>query len=173
MLDKPPHILSPAIHLKRAGGYFELEMFAEAARELRALPDTDPWLKKKKAFQIRIREQLKDWVNMQIVANELRLLYPHEEEWWIADAYATRRTESVENARTILLDGLALHYESATIRYNLACYACVLGHPGECMDFLKEAVRREKRFEQMALEDEDLVEVREALKSLGWGSNIV
>ena len=41
------------------------------------------------------------------------------------------------------------------------------------MDFLKEAVRREKRFEQMALEDEDLVEVREALQSLGWGSNIV
>ena len=117
-----------------------------------------------------IRQQLEDWVNMQIIANELRLLI-QEEDWWIADA-ATRRSKSVENARTILLDGLALHYESATIRYNLACYACVMGHPGECIDFLKEAVRREQKFEQMALEDEDLVEVREALQSLGWGSNM-
>ena len=149
-----------------------MEMFAEADRELRALPDTDPWVKKKKAFQVAIRQQLEDWVNMQIIANELRLLYPEEEDWWIADAYATRRSKSVENARTILLDGLALHYESATIRYNLACYACVMGHPGECIDFLKEAVRREQKFEQMALEDEDLVEVREALKSLGWGSKM-
>ena len=149
-----------------------MEMFTEADRELRALPDTDPWVKKKKAFQVAIRQQLEDWVNMQIIANELRLLYPQEEDWWIADAYATRRSKSVENARTILLDGLALHYESATIRYNLACYACVMGHPGERIDFLKEAVRREQKFEQMALEDEDLVEVREALQSLGWGSNM-
>ena len=173
MSDLPPHILSPKTHLKRAGGYFELEMFEEAERELRALPDDDPWLKKKKVFQVAIRQEIKDWANMRTIARELRFLYPDEEDWWVSDAFATRRSETIEEARKILLDGLAVHYDSAIIRYNLACYACVLGHPGECLDFLKEAVRRDGKYREMAMEDEDLEDVKEALKSLGWGSKIV
>lgn len=173
MSDLPPHILSPKTHLKRAGGYFELEMFEEAERELRALPDDDPWLKKKKVFQVAIRQEIKDWANMRTIARELRFLYPDEEDWWVSDAFATRRSETIEEARKILLDGLAVHYDSAIIRYNLACYACVLGHPGECLDFLKEAVRRDGKYKEMAMEDEDLETVKEALKSLGWGSKIV
>ena len=50
MSDLPSHILAPQTHVDRAGGYFELEMFEEADRELRALPDEEPWLKKKKSF---------------------------------------------------------------------------------------------------------------------------
>jgi hypothetical protein len=173
MSDLPPHILAPQIHLNRAGGYFELEMFEEADRELCALPDDDPWLKKKKVFQIAIRQEIKDWANMCTISRELRYLYPDEEDWWVSDAFATRRSESIEEARKILLDGLAVHYDSAIIRYNLACYACVLGHPGECLDFLKEAVRREEKYKKMAIEDEDLEAVREALVSLGWGAKIV
>jgi hypothetical protein len=45
----------------------------------------------------------------------------------------------------------------------------VLNNPGECLDFLKEAVRRDEKFKLMALEDEDLADVREALVQLGWG----
>ena len=36
---------------------------------------------------------------------ELRFLYPDEEDWWVSDAFATRRSESIEEARKILLDG--------------------------------------------------------------------
>ena len=79
---------------------------------------------------------------------------------------------SIDEARKILLDGLVIHYESALIRYNLACYACVLGHPGECLDFLKEAARRDQKYKLMALEDDDLKDVREALKSMGWDSEL-
>ena len=49
----------PTIHLQRAGGYFELEMFAEADRELRALPDTDPWVKRKRLFRWQSDSNLK------------------------------------------------------------------------------------------------------------------
>ncbi len=172
MSDLPPHILSPATHLRRASGYFDLEMYQEADRELRALPDEEPWLKKKKVFQVAIRQDLKDWVNMRALSRELCYLYPNEEDWWVSDAFATRRSESIEDARKILLDGLAVHYESAIIRYNLACYACLLGHPGECLDFLKEAVRRDKKYKAMAMEDEDLEAVREALQQMGWGGKL-
>lgn len=173
MSDLPPHILSPATHLRRASGYFDLEMYQEADRELRALPDEEPWLKKKKVFQVAIRQDLKDWVNMRTLSRELCYLYPNEEDWWVSDAFATRRSESIEDARKILLDGLAVHYESAIIRYNLACYACLLGHPGECLDFLKEAVRRDEKYKAMAMEDEDLEAVREALQQMGWGGKLV
>ena len=173
MSDLPPHILSPATHLGRASGYFDLEMYQEADRELRALPDEEPWLKKKKVFQVAIRQDLKDWVNMRTLSRELCYLYPNEEDWWVSDAFATRRSESIEDARKILLDGLAVHYESAIIRYNLACYACLLGHPGECLDFLKEAVRRDEKYKAMAMEDEDLKAVREALQQMGWGGKLV
>jgi hypothetical protein len=37
------------------------------------------------------------------------------------------------------------------------------------MDFLKEAVKRDKRFKVMAMEDEDLKDVRDALRQMGWG----
>lgn len=172
MPEKPPHILSPKIHLQRAGGYFDLEMFEEADRELRAVPEEKPWLKKKKMFQIAIRQELKDWANMRILSHELRFLYPDEEDWWVSEAFATRRSASIEDARKILLDGLTLHYDSGIIRYNLACYACLLGHPGECIDFLKEAVRRDEKFKHMALEDQDLIDVKETLLSFGWGSKL-
>ncbi len=173
MSEKPPHILSPKIHLQRAGGYFDLGMFEEADRELRAVPEEEPWLKKKKMFQITICQELRDWANMRILSHELRFLYPDEEDWWVSEAFATRRSESIEEARKILLDGLAVHYDSGIIRYNLACYACLLGHPGECIDFLKEAVRRDEKFKHLALEDQDLMEVKETLISFGWGSELV
>ena len=92
---------------------------------------------------------------------------------FVMDAFATRREVSIEEARQILLKGLVLHYDDALIRYNLGCYACVLKSFGECIDFLKEAVRRDERFKLMALEDEDLLEVREALLKLGWAQVVV
>ena len=59
------------------------------------------------------------------------------------------------------------------IRFNLACYACKLGSFGECLDFLKEAVKRDDQYKLMAMEDEDLKEVREALGEMGWGDAVV
>ncbi|OUU39032.1 MAG: hypothetical protein CBC16_08075 [Verrucomicrobia bacterium TMED56] len=169
----PPHILDPKTHLKRASGYFELEMFQQADRELRALPNEEPWLKKKKVFQLAIRQEVQDWKGMGTLARELRTECPNEEEWWVSDAYATRRSETIDEAKRILLDGLAVHYESAIIRYNLACYFCVLGQLEECIDFLKEAVLRDDKYKLMAFEDEDLKKIRETLLKLGWGGGIV
>ena len=95
-----------------------------------------------------------------------------EEDWWVSDAFATRRSESIEDAREILLDGLAVHYESAIIRYNLACYALPTWPSWRCLDFLKEAARRDEKYKEMAMEDEDLKAVREALQQMGWGTKL-
>ena len=125
--DLPPHILAPQTHLNRAGGYFELEMFQEADRELRALPDEQPWLKKKKfSGGDQAGSQRTGQICVQY-RESFVFFYPDEEDWWVSDAFATRRSESIEEARKILLEGLAAHYDSAIFRYNLACYAVCLG----------------------------------------------
>ena len=170
--DQPPHLLSPKVHWSRACGYFELEMFAEASRELSALPEELPWSKYARSMLADVACLQEEWERMRELAHGLRMEFPTEPEWWISDAYATRRCRSIEIARQILLEGLVHHYDNALIRYNLACYACRMGSLGECLDFLKEAVKRDKRYRAMAMEDEDLEEVREALLQLGWGDSI-
>ena len=171
--DLPPHILKPEVHWQRAHGYFTMGMYEDAKRELRALPKEEPWEKRVKVFFLSIYQELESWEEAQKFARGLRYEFSEEVDWWIADAYATRRFESITEARSILLEGLALHYDNGLIRYNLACYACVLKSPGECIDFLKEAVKRDKKFMLLAMDDDDLIDVREALLKLGWGKTIV
>ena len=166
---KRPHRLDPNVHWSRVIGYVQLEIYEEALIELCMIPDDENWSKRKRMMEVEIFQHLEDWKSMVQVAHGLRLEFPEEVDWWIADAYATRRNESVQRAREILLEGLVCHYEDGTIRYNLACYACKLGSIGECMDFLKEAVKRDERFKLLAMEDEDLESVREALRQMGWG----
>jgi len=170
---RPPHQLSPQVHLDRARGYFELEMFQEVEIELRAVHDQSPWSKQKRAMLTFLHQERKQWDMMRGFAKSLRLEFPDEEDWWVSEAYATRRAETLDEARKVLLEGLTIHYESAIIRYNLACYACLLGSPGESMDFLKEAVHRDEKYKTLALEDEDLELVREALIQLGWEKKAV
>jgi hypothetical protein len=171
--DLPPHILAPKVHWERASGYFALEMFEESERELRAMPKEEPWDKNARMLLLGIRQEQENWALVQEVARGLRLEFPAEADWWVSDAFATRRCETIESAKEILLEGLVLHEDSSIIRYNLACYACVLGNPRECMDFLKEAVKGEEKYKLMAVEDEDLKGVREDLIELGWGKVVV
>ena len=177
MIDQTPsgnkHLLQPKVHLSRAIGYSKLEMWIHAKDELLMLPDELPWGKEKRTMMVEVLQNQQSWQEMREIAHGLRMEFPEDADWWIADAYATRRDQSIEQAREILLEGLVHHYDNAMIRYNLACYACQLGSMGECLDLLKEAVRRDDRYKLIAIEDEDLRGVRQALRELGWGDVIV
>ena len=168
-LTLPPHQLTPKVHLRRAYGFFGLEMFEDVQIELRAVPDKMPWSKQKRSLLTFLHQELGEWHMMKSFAKSLRSEFPDEVDWWVSEAFATRRADSIEDARGILLDGLTLHGESAIIRYNLACYASLLNSPGECLDLLKEAVRRDEKYKKIALGDEDLKAVHQALMQMGWG----
>lgn len=167
-LTHPPHKLSPQIHLNRAKGYFQLEMFDDVEVELRAVEDILPWSKEKREILTFLYQERKEWELMQHQARSLRIEFIDEEDWWVSEAYATRRAKGIIEARDILLEGLAIHQESSIIRYNLACYACQLGDLDETLDFLKEAVERDEKYKLIALDDEDLEKVRKTLIQLGW-----
>ncbi len=170
--NRPPHRLSPKVHWSRAIGYCKLEMFDNAEVELHALPTVEPWRSKSLGLKVEIRQLKEDWPAMRELAHGLRVEFPDQVQWWVAEAYAVRRSESTKQAREILLQALVQHYDDALVRYNLACYACVLGSPGEALDFLKEAVRRNQSYKSMAMEDEDLLAIRPALINLGWDEPI-
>jgi len=165
----PSPLLRPEVHWSRATGYLKLGMLEQARIELAALPDDLLWGKQKKTMLMEIFQRFEKWDSMQSFAYGLRMEFPQESEWWVADAYATRRCLSIEKAREILVEALDYHYDDAIIHYNLACYACQLGSLSECLDFLKEAVNRNDRYKALALEDEDLKDVRAALQEMGWG----
>ena len=88
---------------------------------------------------------------------------PNEAQWSISLAYATRRAESVEAAKLILLEAVERHPKEPTIHYNLACYECVLGEVEVAKARLRRAFKLEPRYRLMALEDEDLSAVWNSL----------
>jgi tetratricopeptide (TPR) repeat protein len=165
--------LQPKVHWSRANGYLQLEMWEQAKRELEMLPDELPWGKQKRGMMVEILQNQQSWQEMRDFTHGLRMEFPEEARWWIADAYATRRCQSLEQAREVLLEGLVHNYDDALIRYNLGCYACKLGSLGECLDFLKEAVKRDEKYKLLAMEDEDLEDVQDALREMGWGDVVV
>jgi tetratricopeptide (TPR) repeat protein len=108
------------------------------------------------AVRLGIYAGLEKWELMQVVAEKLANYDPAEAQWRISFAYATRRAESIEKAREILLNALDSHPEEPTIHYNLACYECQLGNLSAAKDHLMKSTKADDKFKLMALDDSDL-----------------
>jgi tetratricopeptide (TPR) repeat protein len=108
------------------------------------------------AVQVEIHRGRAEWNPMQAIARRLAHTNPADPQWAISWAYATRRAESLEAARAILLEAADRYPKEAIIPYNLACYECRLGHLEAAMAYLKAAFKLQPKCKAMALEDEDL-----------------
>jgi len=60
-------------------------------------------------------------------------------QWTISLAYATRRADSIQAAKEILLNGESKFPKEAIIKYNLACYCCQLGEIEKAKNYSKNA----------------------------------
>jgi hypothetical protein len=63
----------------------------------------------------------------------------------------TRRADSIEAARIILVNAVDRMPEVAAFHYNLACYECQLGNLDESKTRLKQAFQLESRYRIKAL----------------------
>jgi len=143
-------------HRQAAVGYVELGMYLEANAELDKI---DPFCRAAPevlALRLEIYAGLQKWELMQVVAEKLANYDPGELQWRISFAYATRRAESIEKAREILLNALGSHFEDPTIHFNLACYECQLGNLFAAKQRLIKATKADQKFKLMALDDPDL-----------------
>ena len=103
---------------------------------------------------------------MAVVAGKLVEWNPGEPGFFVNLAYATRRAESIEPAREILIRAATLHPADGTIQYNLACYEAQTGRVDAAKAHLKKAISIDAKFRLMALDDSDLEPLWEWMNSL-------
>jgi tetratricopeptide (TPR) repeat protein len=143
-------------HLLAAEGYVELGMPLEADAELERIDSDARHLPSVLVIRLQIYQSLANWELMQAVASKLAKNDPDEVQWAVSWAYATRRAESTDAARRILLHALERHPGAAILHFNLGCYECQLGDAEAAKRWLGDAFRIDPDFRHLAREDEDL-----------------
>jgi len=101
---------------------------------------------------------------MRIVARILAQRDPDNVHWSVQWAYATRRSDSIEATRLILLEAVERIPTAAILHYNLACYECQLGGVAVAKARLQHAIQLDPRYREKAMEDQDLKAVWDSLK---------
>jgi len=145
--------------LSTAEGYLMLGLFDDAAVELDSLPAETQGREEVLTVRLALCQATERWAAMQAAARRLLDLEPASSDWCIALAYATRRAESIEQARLILMEALDRHPLEPLVHYNLACYDCQLGDVPSAKQFIERALRLKPSMGRMALEDEDLAPI--------------
>jgi tetratricopeptide (TPR) repeat protein len=150
-------------HWQAAAGYVELGMFLEANTELNEIDPFNRAAPEVLALRIAIYRGLEKWELMLELAKRLAEFQPDDIQWTISLAYATRRVDSIQAAKEILLNAEPKFPKDAAIKYNLACYLCQTGDLQNAKNYLKKAFKIDLNWRMAALEDEDLKPLWESL----------
>ena len=138
-------------------------MFLEADAELDKIDPFNRAAPGVLALRIAIYRGLEKWELMQEIAKRLADFQPDDIQWTISLAYATRRADSIQAAKGILLNAERKFPKEAAIKYNLACYFCQTGDTEMAKNYLKKAFEIDLNWRMAALEDEDLKLLWESL----------
>ena len=114
-------------HVTAAEGYLALGMYLDADGELEQVQPNVRHVAEVLAVRVGIYGALEKWELMLTVARRLALYDPDNVQWAVSLAYATRRAETIEAAKALLLSAVERHPKEAILHYNLACYECQLG----------------------------------------------
>jgi tetratricopeptide (TPR) repeat protein len=143
-------------HLSAALGYIKLGMLDEAIEELEGVEPEQRARPEVLGVWVEVFAAAGKWHEMQRIALHLTTIQPDNAQWWLHLAFATRRIESVEAAREILLQAERYHPGEPTIQFNLGCYACSLGEFDAAKKYVLRSIQRVRGFRQLALKDSDL-----------------
>ena len=143
-------------YLRAAHGYLELSMYLEADAELDKIDPVCRSAPEVLRVRLMVYAGLEKWELMQVIAKRLSNCDAKNPQWAISLAYATRRAESIEAAKSVLIEARKLHPQEPTIAYNLACYECQLGNLSDAKEHLMHATKAGVKFRAMALDDLDL-----------------
>ena len=139
-----------------AVGYVELGMFQEANDQLENIDPFNRAAPEVLAVRIAIYHGLKKWELMAEIAKRLADFQPDDLQWTVSLAHATRRADSINAAKQILLDAESKFPKEAIIKYNLACYFCQTGEIENAKGYLNKAFEIDSSWRLKALDDEDL-----------------
>jgi tetratricopeptide (TPR) repeat protein len=143
-------------HLTAAHGYLDLGMFPDTEAELDLINPDVRHLPEVLSVRLEIYLRQENWERVLGIAARLIQNDPQEPQWSISYAYATRRAQTLEEAKAILLEAIGRHPREPMIPYNLACYECQLGNLESAKLYLEQAIKMNPGFRAGALEDPDL-----------------
>ena len=142
--------------LTAAQGFLELGLPLDAHDEIESMDAEVRHVPEVLEVRVEIYRALKKWELMQTVAKKLTEAEPADSRWPLAWAYATRRAESLDAARFILVEAWKVHEREPLFPLNIACYLCQLGQTEIAKGVLKVAFKLDPNMRLMALDDEDL-----------------
>ncbi len=154
-----------AKHFERAQGWLLLDKFVESIAALDAIPQTFQNRAEVLMLRADTHQTARQWPQAEAAFRQLLAIDDAEAHHWIGLAYAVRRSQSIEKAEPILADAHRRFPKVALIPYNLACYAAQLDRPKDAERLLREAIRLDATFHELAQTDSDLAAFWERLKS--------
>jgi len=154
----PPLQPPDTMHLLAAQGWFELGNHVEANEELERITPQNRAHPCVLEVRWAIYAAAKKWETALDIASALIQLMPDHSLGWIHRSFALHELNRTAEARDNLLPVLDKFPDEPTLRYNLACYECRLGHLEQAKDWLEKAFRIGDawKMKSMALEDPDL-----------------
>jgi Flp pilus assembly protein TadD len=145
-----------AKHFERAQGWLLLENHAAADRALRLIPAAFRERSEVQQFRAQLHLSAGRWARAVPLLRKLVKQEPTEPQYWVSLAFAVRRAESIAAAEKILLEARERFPQEAVIWFNLACYAAQQARVADARDLLREAVRHESAYRDLAKTDSDL-----------------
>ncbi len=149
-------------HAECAVGYANLGMVNDALDELEHLSPSMAADGGVMEFKLRLLERGQKWSDAASLAAKLASSHPNEARWFVAWAFAKRRSDSIETASKILSEAASLHPKDPLIQFNLGCYAAQRGDLNAAQTHVRRAIELNHDLEKLAHEDPDLEPLRQA-----------
>jgi Tfp pilus assembly protein PilF len=141
-------------------------MDSAAEREWRRIEATLRDTKAVLVLGIEIARRRSRWVTMLQRSRRFRRLHPEGVDGWLMLSFAVRRADSIQAAYDVLDVARREHPDHPLVRFNLGCYACLLGRHDEAVKLVLEAVVLDDTLAAAALRDPDLVSIRDRLAAV-------
>jgi len=145
-------------HLKAAEGWLQLGDPVESNEELKKIGLQNRFHPQVLIARWQIYAKEQHWEFAHTIAQGIIALLPNEAIGWINRSYALHQLKRTREAWETLLPAAAKFPKNLTIAYNLACYACQLGHMEAASRWLKTAMQLAdpNQIQLVALDDPDL-----------------
>ncbi|MDA1277498.1 MAG: tetratricopeptide repeat protein [Verrucomicrobia bacterium] len=159
MLERMQELEPPdSFHVSAVMGWLELGSIAEAKEEFEKIQESYRDCPEVLEAEWRLASAVKDWEAALKVAQRHVLSDPDNPNGWINQSYSLHEMMRTQEAWDRLWSVAERFSKLGVLHYNLACYACQLGHEDVAKKCLNLAIQCQNKgqIKRMALTDPDL-----------------
>lgn len=155
-------------HIEFASGYLDLEMYADALREIDEALALEPDHPQAIAIKSAALWKTNRLSEAEPFLAKLVQLDTRDSSLWINLAYIRRRTQSLEAAVETLQHAFTANPRDALAFYNMACYRSVQNRLDEAMELLKNALHLDPKLKNLAKAEPDFANLRDLSEFKQW-----